>query len=163
VPVRGWAVFPWVSPQRELLCVRFRKPHGSKKLCPTRPDGCHALYPRPGLLKHPGAPEGRRLWVVEGETDGLTVLDCDSAASVWLLPTARGWRTEWCRLLASVGEVVVALDCDPAGAAGESKVLRDLHRWRSEQARSLRIARAVLHPGEDLCDAVTRLRREEGK
>ncbi len=162
VYIAGWVAVPWIEPEPagRVVGVRFRGAFapGGKKLSPCRPEGVRTLVPCPGLLRRPEAEPTGETWLTEGESDALVLLDASAGATVWMLPSASGWRAEWCRLLPPSGRVVVALDADEAGEAGAEGIIRDLARWQRMTDSALTVLRPELRPQEDLADAIGRLR-----
>lgn len=82
--------------------------------------------------------EVRRVYVCEGETDCISLIDCgieaDGAAAAVAIPGASCWRKEWHPLLAG-RDVVVVTDADAAGEKAAARILSELAGVAARVAR----------------------------
>lgn len=83
-------------------------------------------------------PEVRTVYVCEGETDGISLLDCgieaDGTVAVVAIPGASCWRQEWNALFAG-RDVLVATDADEAGEKAAGRIIGELTGVAARVAR----------------------------
>jgi 5S rRNA maturation endonuclease (ribonuclease M5) len=111
-------------------------------------------------------PEVRRVYVCEGETDGISLIDCgieaDGTVAVVAIPGASCWRQEWNALFAG-RDVLVATDADEAGEKAATRITAAL---TGTAARVLRLNPLALLPedrrkgAKDIGDCHERLGRD---
>ena len=84
------------------------------------------------------AEEVRKVYVCEGETDGISLLDAgmetDSTVAVVAIPGASCWRQEWNALFAG-RDVLVATDADEAGEKAAKRIIGELDGVTARVAR----------------------------
>jgi len=82
--------------------------------------------------------EVRTVYVCEGETDGISLLDCgietDGTVAVVAIPGASCWRQEWNALFAG-RDVLVATDADEAGEKAAARIMAALTGTTARMAR----------------------------
>jgi 5S rRNA maturation endonuclease (ribonuclease M5) len=109
----------------------------------------------------------RTVYVCEGETDGISLLDAgmetDSTVAVVAIPGASCWRQEWNALFAG-RDVLVATDADDAGEKAAKRIVGELD---GVAARVARINPLALLPEDrregvkDIGDCHERLGRDD--
>jgi DNA primase len=128
-------VFPVYDENQQLATISRYRPDSKPKM--------RALSGRDrGLFPSPERFPNRALWLVEGEPDGVTVVQLGLAGCG--IPGANGWTTGFAernRLRFAGRVVIVCFDCDEEGRNAVKKVLPDL----TAVARDVRVV--DLDPG----------------
>lgn len=101
---------PYLSPEGEEVCVRFRVSLTGKPKVKTRRGGKLTLY---GLDRLDMAREHGYVLAVEGESDAQTLWHHDFPAIG--VPGASSWRSEWSERLEGIEKIYVVIEPDQGG------------------------------------------------
>jgi|GEM_PF-523308 len=144
--------------------LKLRWQDGAGKRCIAWAFGNNGELWRQDRLE---VPEVRTVYICEGETDCLSLIDAgleaDGMAAAVAIPGASCWRQEW-NLLFAGRDVLVATDADAAGEKAAGRIMGELALIA---ARVARLNPLALLPEErregmkDIGDAHERLGRDE--